>query len=234
MAAAAENAIPPGQSPPPSQADVQVPFETGSADFAQVWTLEETGGVTPVASVPDIPPGYAEGYGKVVFKSVHDIEQHFAEKTKSTFIQWFNDNVADRLDWRGKEISARDAELHFRSYWKRYLRRSSITLTEFISYMSVFINECGGDLIYTSEKYGLQGHPGISYLFDTFKIHSSNGRVWRKASYNSNKQNKSALFLFNNRLFNTAHKQLPLGVLLANSTDSVWDGEAYPQERIIR
>ena len=102
-----------------------------------------------------------------------------------------------------------------------------LSLMEFLTYMSVFINECNGNLANQSERFGNIAHPGISYLFDSFEVKSANGHVWRKKSYN---QNMSCFDLFHDQRFISAHSGLPLSDKLANTTDDVWRGASFPKD----
>jgi hypothetical protein len=139
--------------------------------------------------------------------------------------------VAGKGAWAGKQISAPHVEQHFRDYWDSYARDSSVTLMEFVAYMSIFINERNGDLVSKSELFGMKGHPGIAYLFDSFDIVTSGGRSFRKASYNR-QPNKLAGTLFVDGAFNAAHVGLPLGNQLKNTADPAWSGSAYPQASV--
>ena len=206
----------------------EVPNEGGSADFASAWTLEQSGTATFVSAVPDVPMGYAERYGNIQFSSVSAINDEFQKRTSRTFINWFNENVAGKQAWSGKRIVGEKVEANFNAFWDQYCSRSRTTLLEFIAYMSVFVNECDGNLVYQSERYGTTAHPGIAYLFDSFTMQYANGRVWRKASYNTGRLNRSAFSLFNDNNFLSAHSDLMYAKRLANTNDLRWDNDEYP------
>src|SRR5271169_1065935 len=84
---------------------------------------------------------------------------------------------------------------NFNSFWTTYVSSKQCTLLEYLAYMSVFINECNGNLVSQSERYGSPAHPGIAYLYDHFKITTPNRTFW-KASYNTRTYNRTAGSLF--------------------------------------
>lgn len=204
------------------------PLEINSADFAQAWDLVSGSDATLVAADQDLPDGYAEGYGNVVFSKREEIDRFFINKTGDDFINFFNGKIAGKAFWAGKRIVGRDARSNFDAYWSNVVRREPITAMHFIAYMSVFINEIEGNLKSRTESYGAKGHPGIAYLFNTVAMTSANGRRWRKKSYNTNKH---MLELLNDDLFLSNRKALRYADLLAYTNDEVWKGDAYPRDR---
>lgn len=101
---------------------------------------------------------------------------------------------------------------------------------EFLAYMAIFTNECGGNLVSRTEGFGAAAHPGIAYLFDRV-VAVRNGKTWSKRSYNTGSDNKSAAAFFNDATFNAAHGNLALAAKLKNSSDGVWRGDAFPQSK---
>jgi hypothetical protein len=94
-------------------------------------------------------------------------------------------------------------------------------LLQFLSLQSIINNETGGSLLPLTERVGRTGHPGIAYAFDRIP--------GLKRSYNTLAGNKTCFTLFNDSNYNNAFQNLPLGQQLRNTTNVVWDGEAYPQ-----
>jgi len=82
--------------------------------------------------------------------------------------------------------------------------------------------------MYQVENYGNSKHPGISYLFDSFKINGLKSRSWRKGSYNTGRYNKTSFDLFNDDLYISTNKDPPLEGNLVKTKDDVWNGEVYP------
>ena len=96
-----------------------------------------------------------------------------------------------------------------------------ITLEQFVTLMSLVINETGGGLAPISERMqSAGGHPGLAYAFDAIPN--------LKSSYNK-ATNRTAGSLFRDAQYNAAHGQRALGNLLKGTTAPVWDGQVYPQ-----
>ena len=226
-----ENGAPPRQEQPDAHLDDQhlVPNELGRADFANAFNLEQTSGVALVAAVPDISEDVIGSLSDIRFGAASDIDRYFNGRFRMSFIQWFNQSVANRSEWAGKSVTAAAAATNFSIYWEQVLSTSDIGLFDFLAYMSVFINECDGNLVSVSEGFGSADHPGLSYLFDSFQIRSSNGRVWRKKSYNTGPLNRTVADLITDDLFNKTHGSLPPAEALRGSTDPVWDAADYPK-----
>ncbi|WP_425228819.1 hypothetical protein [Sphingomonas sp.] len=204
------------------------PQVAGFADFAGAWSPNTEDSVTLFAAEPDIATGIAELFGSIRFARYAEIESYFQRKTQASYIDWFNRTLAGRGDWRGRRIGGEAASSNFELFWTQYLQQQPVTLLEFIAYMSIFTNECGGNLISKTEVFGnFPGHPGISYLFDRIRI-TRNGRIWSKRSYNGG-GNRTAKSLFNDAKFNQAHGGRVLAERLRGSTDAVWAGVNYPQ-----
>ncbi|TBA80358.1 hypothetical protein [Rhizobium ruizarguesonis] len=212
----------------------EVPNELGFADFAGAWDVQSGSVTSLVAEVPDIPPGISEKYGAVKLASASEIAAIVAELTSQTFIAWFNSKVAGSGPWKNKRISGSTAETNFTAFWDQFLAIRPLTFLEVVTYMAVFINECGGNLKNVNEAFGNSAHPGISYLFDTVVLTDrTTNRTWRKASYNKNSggKNLSAYDLFNDRTFSQAFSGLSGARVLTGATDPVWKGDAYPVGR---
>jgi hypothetical protein len=207
---------------------IQPPAETFSADFAQAWELIEGKDIELVAANNDIPSGYAESFGAVYFRNAKEIDKFFTSRVNSDFINFFNSHVAGKADWVGKRIIGNDAPSNFRAYWNAATSNTPVNLVEFISYMSVFINEIGGNLRSRTETFGNAQHPGISYLFDDVIITSPGGRKWRKASYNSRDWNDSLLVSLNNDFFLRGKASDRFYDALRYTSDPAWAGGAYP------
>lgn len=207
-----------------------VPNEVGHADFAAAWDLTEPGTIALVGAAPDVPPGIAEKFAQTIFHNADEIDGYFIQQRQNKFITWFNSAVANKGNWIGKSCHGPNLHENFVNYWNAYLASSPRTLMEFIVYMSVFINECDGNLLGSTERFGNAQHKGISYLFDTVVIAGQNGRVWRKQSYNTGKGNMAAGVLFNDANFNLAHKEFALATALSKTQDKTWWGDIYPQQ----
>jgi hypothetical protein len=223
------NAIAQGDGADAVEDLVGPPSEDGLADFGNVWTLSNAETAFPVAAVADIPESLVGRLGSVRFRSGEEIDSYFRRSTGRLYIDWFNSNVSGRLDWRNKSISAREAQQNFTSFWNSFLAGTDMNLLEFLAYMSVFTNECGGNLVSRTESFGNRDHPGISYLYDIVWLQDSHGRRWRKASYNTGPANLPAKRLFNDPEFNRAHGHRALANRLRSTSDETWSGAAYPR-----
>jgi hypothetical protein len=207
------------------------PSEDGNADFANAWQLEQPG-LVPVAGVPDVPETLVKELSRPRIASLSDLDRFVHSRTKSTFIRWFNQVVANRLEFKGKAINDEDAESNYRKFWSAYLIGRTVSPLVFFAYMSVFINERGGNLKSKTEGYGDKGaHPGISYLFDSVERKDAKGRIWRKKSYNV-PSNWTAYRLFHDAAFISAHGALPGAEGLSNTRDLRWNGAVYPLDSI--
>ena len=183
-----------------------------------------------VAVSPDLPNGFAAFAAAKLFHGAAEIQQFFTQKVGAAFIPWFNTKIANRDAFKDKSIAGAHLQERFDSFWNGYAQAGPVSLTEFIAYMCIFINERNGELVSKSEGFGFRGHPGIAYLFDSFEIVTSGGRSFHKASYNK-APNKTAGALFKDADFNAAHGAEPMGAQLKNNQDQVWNGQTYPQER---
>jgi hypothetical protein len=209
-----------------------VPNEQGFADFAHAWELVAGTEVDLVAAAPDILPGFAEAFSQSQLADASAINAAISKRTKDykTFITWFNGKVAKKGAWVGKSILG--SESSFSTFWNRFLAINPLTLMEVLAYTAVFTNEVEGVLESKTEKTNYPGHPGIAYLFDVVYIKDPvTGRAWRKQSYNTFKGNMTALTLFSDSAYNSAHNTLPLAEKLEGTNDQVWSSSQYPQEQ---
>jgi hypothetical protein len=161
------------------------PLQFGNADFAGAWTPDFPIAEL-VAAAPPIKKGIAELLGANIFKSLDQLHKFFSPHTGgASFLAWFNSNIAEKGQWKGRSASGPNLEANFDSYWSHATSTRSCSAMEFITYMAVFINECGGNLVSQPEKFGRPpDHPDISYLFDAFGMTYPNGKSWHKKSYN--------------------------------------------------
>ena len=207
------------------------PNEEGRADFAGAWGIDTPGGIIGLAPAPSIPDGYAESFGSQSFSRFEDIDAFFSTRTGGSFNSWFNHAVAGRDQWIGKRIVGAQIEENFKTFWTQFLDGHSYTLMEFIAYMSVFINECDGNLTPVIERVGSKSHPGLAYPFDQIEFISPTGSKWHKQSYNDRNGALSAYEAFRSAIFVNAHGGLARPKEL-NPSDTVWKGHVYPQGNI--
>jgi hypothetical protein len=160
------------------------------------------------------------------FASSAEIDAYFNAKTGKSFIDWFNATQAHKGAWTDRAMKTdADTAAGFIAVWDRIplmFGVQSISLDQFLALQSIFLNELGGGMKPISELFGSSGHSGIAYLFDAIP--------GLKASYNGG-LSRTALDLFNDSSFLTAHQGLAFGTDLAHTTDTVWSGSVYPQSR---
>jgi len=212
---------------PAISTDNGVPPAQGYADFAGSWSSDVADSPTFFAVVPDIPSGIVEELSATRFKASDEITEFFFKRVGTTYIKWFNANVAGKDAWTGKKMDV-SAEGDFTAFWNGYLAHRTLTAFELIAYMAVFANEAGGALRSKSEGYGAVDHPGIAYLFDTVYRTTADGTRWRKQTYNRSPSNITAATLFNDTKYISAHSDLPFASQLARSTDATWAKDLFP------
>ena len=209
------------------------PLQFGNADFAGAWTPDFPIAEL-VAAAPPIKKGIAELLGANVFKSLDEIDRFFSPHTGGTsFLAWFNSKIANKGQWKGRSASGPDLEANFESYWSHATSIRPYSAMEFITYMSVFTNECGGNLATQSEKFGRPpDHPGISYLFDAFGMTYPNGKSWHKKSYNA-APNLTVFQSLADPIFQKAHpdQRQPATPPLYGTGEKVWAETKYPKDR---
>ncbi len=158
----------------------------------------------------------------VRFKDSTDINNYFSEKTGKGFVQWFNENLSFKGQWRAIKMQ-NGSEEGFNQVWDNIpiiFGTPYISLLQFLSLMGIINTETGGYVKPLSEWVGNQSNPGISYAFN--KI------AGVKISYNRMAGNKTAYSLFNDQVYKEAHGKLPLAEKLKDTNDKSWDGERYP------
>jgi len=160
----------------------------------------------------------------VSFTKGADIPDFFTRSTGQDFIAWFNANCANKEAWKGKALGTSDVvRQRFNRIWDQFpiiFGTEKISLAQFISLTSIFINEVGAELLPITEKVGRREHPGLAYAF--------NAIPGVKISYNQ-PPNKTAFELFNNALYIETHGRLALADKLKNTTDQRWNLIVYPQ-----
>ncbi|PYG53718.1 hypothetical protein N434_04846 [Rhizobium sp. UGM030330-04] len=206
------------------------PLELGLADFSQSWELTQGDSTILVATAADISDDTVIKLSNVTFKTLADIHDYFDRKFSTSFIGFFNSQVANKGAWQGKRIQGAKSEENFSAYWHSATLSAPVSLMTFLSYMSVFINEINGNLVSRTESYGSQDHPGISYLFNVVNMTGAGGRKWRKKSYNSDPLNYSLHQLLQDDLFLGSRMNLRFANDLAGTTDDVWKGSSYPRD----
>ncbi|MFM2049353.1 MAG: hypothetical protein RI955_1901 [Bacteroidota bacterium] len=169
----------------------------------------------------------------ISFTDSDAIDNYFLQNYHLDFITWFNTYCAAQKNWGNTPNHAALSIAHdglahdrFDKIWsndgiKNMFGINSISLLQFISLMSIIINETGGSMLPLTERVGMNGHPGIAYAFD--KI------AGLKRSYNTLAGNKTCFQLFNDVNYNHAFGNMPLANQLKNTTNGIWAGEVYPQ-----
>ena len=180
-----------------------------------------------------ITPAALRNFGTTFFTDAADIDSYFTKTGGQDFVSWFNAHVAGKENWgrvgaRAPMAIATDTFAHdrFNQLWSNEAIQAifgtgKITLLQFIALQSIIVNETGGRMVPLTEGVGSAGHPGIAYAFD--KIPGL------KKSYNTLSSNKTCLQNFNDPNYNKAFGGLPLADQLKNTSNNVWEGEAYPQ-----
>lgn len=174
-------------------------------------------------AVKDLQGAFVTTSLQTLFGNAAGIDQYFSGHGATGFIDWFNSNLANRGTWAGKSIGS-GAQANFQAIWDRIpeiFGSSQINLLQFVSLMSIFINEVGGTLGPISEKVGMKGHPGLAYAFDNIP-------EIPKTSYNDGGSNWTAYQCFRDPDFIDAHGRKALGDTLRNTDDARWSGHAYP------
>jgi len=164
----------------------------------------------------------------ITFADAAAIDAFFATyQAGATFIAWFNAQRDPAL-WSNKSISATpECTAAFANFWNNpasLFGAAGPTVMQFLCLMSIMINEVAGDLIPIEEKVnGPAGNPpGIAYAF--------NAIPGLKRSYNTLAGNRTALDLFNDPIYQTAHAAEAMAGDFAPpaAIDPAWGGEAWP------
>jgi hypothetical protein len=188
----------------------------------------------------DLTPKFVNSAKSVRFDSGAAVDAFFRERFRKGFVDWFNASIAGRGAWtvtfQGRTLPVmigppRGVTLdklkeRFTNFWDHApeLFGGPPTLVQFLSLMSIFINEVRGHLFSVTEAYGRPGHPGVAYLFDAIP--------GLKVSYNNpnpaRPDNIAAGDLFHDPAFIAAHQARPLGAKLARTANrKAWNGADY-------
>lgn len=175
----------------------------------------------------------------ITFGNGADIDAFFARKGATGFIDWFNRTWAGKAPFKRSnggaiQIAATPVvQQRFTAFWNSLPQaydRPRINALEFVTLMSIVLNETGGNFAAFPEQCGrgrsdARGdHPGLAYAFD--KI------VNVKASYNTLSGNRRAGALFNDADYIRAHGTLGGAQRLTNKGNEfggAWNSEFYPQ-----
>jgi hypothetical protein len=172
----------------------------------------------------DLGGPFITGALQTHFATAADIDGYFARQGASSFIDWFNHNLAGRAPWEHRAIgNGAQVAANFKAIWDRIphiFGSAQINLLQFLSLMSIMINEVGATLGPVAEKVGTHGHPGLAYAFDIIP--------GLKRSYNDGGPNWTAYRCFRDPDFIAAHGAKALGTQLQNTSDTRWSGHAYP------
>lgn len=175
----------------------------------------------------DIPADFLDNAAALPMPSAQAVDQFFAQRQAgNSFIAWFNANAAPDPVWKGRKIPGSQACAdRFKIFWDgaSQVFGGTPNLLQFISLMSIFINEVGGDLQPIEEKVGRPPqHPGIAYAFDAIP--------GLKRSYNTLSGNMTAFDLFRDAAYMQSNADRALADRFSDpsSIDPAWRGEAWP------
>ncbi len=163
-------------------------------------------------------------FAGVRFADGGSLSDFFAARKGAQYGSWFNATLANRGPWADVTLIDTPANrIGFHQFWNQLnlMFGGSITVVQFAALMSILSNEVRGDFRPRSEKMGVAGHPGMSYLFD---------KIGDKRSYNKLSGNMPAFNSFNDPGYIAAHGALPLGAKLARTADECWKGESFPRD----
>lgn len=163
-------------------------------------------------------------FSSIRFEFAEDISGFFQQRKGKHYLTWFNEALAGKGAWKDKRVLDTPAnQVGFHQFWNNtpLIFGGPITVVQFAALMGIISNETSGSFTPISERMGIAGHPGISYLFDAIKD--------LKRSYNTLKGNKTAFQCFNDPIFLRVHGELAMANRLRATTDARWRGEAYPQ-----
>jgi hypothetical protein len=210
------------------------PQEAGFADFSNSWERIDDGTVVASFASPDLSTTKTNRLLSIHCKSAEEINSVFSKFGYSTFVDWFNNTASSHRYWSGRKITGNSVETNFTLFWDTILTSNlkEISLIEFFTYMSVFINEIDGNLRHVPEKINStrsRNNPGIAYLFNTV-VFTTNKGTWRKQSYNKHPNNNCFDLLHNNDFLN-AHSGKRFFNDLRNTHDDVWSGKVYPIQK---
>jgi hypothetical protein len=179
----------------------------------------------PEAAVaPDLSQASIDACVAIRLRKASDIEAHFADA--GGFIAWYNRTLSSHPAFRHRgKIRATDiVRQRFDAFWDQIpavFGSAEITMVEFCALMSIGIQENSGDLWANPEKVGTAGHPGLAYAFDRIP--------GKKQSYNHANGNWTALKLFTDASYLSAHRTLPgADRVLQNGVSQAWAGDSWP------
>lgn len=188
----------------------------------------------------DLTPKFVTGVRSVRFADGAAIDAFFRERFRKGFVDWFNGSIAGRGAWTvefqgrilpvtigpPRGVTPDKLKERFANFWDHApaLFGGPPSLLQFLSLMSIFINEVRGHLFSVTEAYGRTGHPGVAYLFDAIP--------GLKVSYNNpnpaRPDNIPAGDLFHDPIFIAAHRERPLAARLTRTAKrSAWNGTNY-------
>ncbi len=189
----------------------------------------------------DLTPRFVNSVKSVRFADGAAIDAFFRERFRKGFVDWFNGSMAGRGAWTvefqgrilpvaigpPRGVTLDKLKERFTNFWNHApaLFGGPPTLFQFLSLMSIFINEVRGHLFSVTEAYGRPpGHPGVAYLFDAIP--------GLKVSYNNpnpaRPDNIPAGDLFHDPAFIAAHQGRALAAKLARTAKrSAWNGTNY-------
>ncbi len=163
-------------------------------------------------------------FSPVRFELAEEISGFFEQRKGTHYLDWFNQTLADKGAWKGKKALDTPANrVGFHQFWNNIplLFDGPASVVQFAALMGIITNETSGSFNPISERCGMAGHPGISYLF--------NAIPGLKRSYNTLSGNKTAYDCFHDDLFLRAHGALPLADRLTRTADERWRLDTYPQ-----
>jgi hypothetical protein len=152
----------------------------------------------------DLDQSDVDGCVALKLRRATDIQSLFA--ANGGFIAWYNQTLSSQPAFRhrGRIRTTDIVKKRFDTFWDQIpgvFGTAQITMVEFCALMCIGIQENSGDLWSNPEKVGTAGHPGLAYAFD--KI------VGKKQSYNHANGNWTALKLFTDPTYLSAHRGLP-------------------------
>ncbi|WP_155403593.1 hypothetical protein [Sinorhizobium meliloti] len=212
----------------------EVPFIVGRADFSGAWKRVDAGSVVADFVAPRLDEKHISELTRIQVNGAGHVDDVIQRFSGNGCLTWFKQNIVGKKYWENVSIDDSPASrANFSLFWDKYCERNrTLTLLEFLAYMTVFANEVGGNLTTRSERINSLKHklrPGITYLYDRFYIQSGSRR-FQKMSYNG-AHNRTCYQLFHDDRFLEQHKHLPLAEKVARTSDQAWKGDAYPRDR---
>jgi hypothetical protein len=206
-------AHPPEEMTVAAQAPRQLPAPMG-----------EAAPMPEAAAAPELSQASIDACVAIRVSKASDIAAHFAGD--GGFIAWYNRTLSSHpaFSRRGKIPATDIVKRRFDAFWDQIpsvFGTAEITMVEFCALMSIGIQENSGDLWANPEKVGNAGHPGLAYAFDRIPN--------LKQSYNHANGNWTALKLFGDASYLSAHRTLPgADRVLQNGVSQAWAGESWP------